>query len=336
MEPYIYIRATPDSLYTSFITLSVTIYPNHKISRCSVILSSKFNIINAETEGGKIETISPRVAVIRFSVNEDVINFKLKIEGALEDSGDVNFPLISAKLQVAFLLEIEPEAPYNVRVQIYFPKDCKGYINYSSIRVGDQKYTFDKREYRLNHVTDGYPETIVSYYTPSIKRSQSSVKIEMETYYRPSFLLFLPSLLFPSMLGLPIVAIWAYPGLEYIQRVLFMIPIFSIIFTIWYKTAPVGMVRLPCLLNHIYVFWTLVWVSYAVAFEIFKIRVSTISFFPYLLLMIATLLELYYFYRHPTQKSKPCIVRLNEIISPWEKTIGEKFIDNLVKLKSRF
>jgi len=95
------------------------------------------------------------------------------------------------------------------------------------------------------------------------------------------------------------------------------------------------MTRLPCLLNHTYVFWTLVWVLYAIAFEIFKIRVNTISFLPYFLLMIVTLLELYHFYRHPTQKSKPCIIRLNEVISPWEKTIGEKFIDNLVRLRIR-
>lgn len=326
-EPKIFIKVIPDSLYASFTNLDVEIYPNQKINSYSICFPNE-NIISVEIEKGFLRTFSSDKVII-FNYDKE-INFRLKIDKAVEDSGDINFPLVSTKLQMVFFIEFESEIQYKLRIQTLFPKDCKGYINDSHIKIGNKKCINGTNE--LIQLTEGYPNTNISYYTQNVESNNKRTEVEIETYYCPSPLLFFPSLLFPPIFGLLISAILV-SGYGLSQKdpitITIVISIFAIIFTIWYKVAPIGMTRVPSLLNHTIIFWALILILYAFSIKLFEINPSEfigifLFFVPYSFLITLTLTQLYNFYLHPTQKmkkSKLFMIKTNEFINQIEEKI---------------
>ena len=316
-EPQIFIKLKPDSLYRSFTTLDVEIYPNQKLNSCSLIFSYECDndIISVEIENKFLKTFSSKKVILHNLKNEK-INFKLKIDNAVEDSGDIKFPLILTKLQMKFSLEVKSktlvdETPYyNIRVQTLIPKDCKGYDDNSSIKIGTR--LFDK-EHKLILLTDGYPKTNISYYTQNVRSEQNNTEVEIETYYFPAPLPFIPSLLIPPMVGLLILAILT-SDLALKDSYPIIISIFAIYSAIWYKVVPIGMKRVPSYLNGYYIFWILISIFFAAIIEALKIYLinievlkiylinnNTLIFLIYLILTIPFLYIFYRFYHHPTR-----------------------------------
>ena len=204
-ESQIFIKVKPDSLYTSFTTLDVEIYPNQKINSCSLIFSNKFDIISVEIEKEFLKTFSSKKVVI-YNLSKEKINFKLKIDNAVEDSGDKGFPIILSTLRMKFFIEVNSKTRFdetpccNIRILTHIPDDCKGKSKNSRIKIGNQVFD-SKGNPWLIQLTDGYPKTNISYYTQNVGSKNKQTEVDIKICYFPAPLLFIPSLIFPFVFG---------------------------------------------------------------------------------------------------------------------------------------
>lgn len=144
-------------------------------------------------------------------------------------------------------------------VCIIYPYPCHAYSNLTAISVDNRDYVaghIRRREspYHLAYHDKGYIRTQVSYACHDSLPKSSSTEIKINSYYRPSFVQYLPPFLFPAIIGLPIVALWGIPDLTFMQQVLGTVSYIPVVFTTWHKGISIGKQRISSLINNLIFF----------------------------------------------------------------------------------
>lgn len=321
---YTYVTIFPESLYSSLTKVKFKIFFLSKSrttlklifpASCPIInikVNSRKTGTNYQMQVGKQRT----TLTIESSSEEREVSVAILIDKAVEDSGEIYFPLISTRLHFCF--RVEPCE--DLMVRIIYPYPCHAYANLTTISVDNRTYVaghIRRKEspYHLAYHDKGYIRTQVSYACHDSLPKQSPTEIKIDSYYRPSFVQYLPPFLFPSIIGLPIVALWGIPDLTFMQRLLGTVSYIPVVFTIWHRGISIGKMRISSLINNLYIFWGMVCFLYTIAFQVLHVETTWIVFLPYLVLMLYVLYVLSLFGTSPIQISEPKIFRVHRFLA---------------------
>ncbi len=322
---YAYVTVFPESLYSSLTRVDFKIFfLDESLARLKIVFPASYPIINVRVSGSKetgakyqmqVGEEGTTLTIKRSSENREA-SITVFIDKAVEDSGEIYFPLISARLNFCFRLE----PCEDLMVRIIYPYPCHAYANLTTINVDNRTYVaghIRRREspYHLAYHDKGYERTQVSYACHDSFPKSSPAEIGIDSYYRPSFVQYLPTFLFPSIIGLPIVALWAIPDLTFMQRLLGTVSYIPVIFTVWDRSISIGKQRISSLINSLYLFWGVVCFFYIIAFQVLHVETTWIVFLPYFALILYALYILSLFGTSPVQISEPKIFWLHRLFA---------------------
>lgn len=327
---YTHITVSPESLYGSLTKVNFkTFYFGNPPAKTRIVFPANYHIadVKVRIRGSKTSyemktTKEGTILTFKPSSQEREVSAIIIVDGAVEDSGEIYYPLISAELHLGFRVE----SCDDLMIRIIYPYPCHAYANSTAISVDDRTYRagdIGRKEssYHLKYHDKGYIHTQVSYACHDSLPKSSSTNVRINSYYRPSFVHYLPPFLFPAIIGLPIIALWGIPDLSFMQRLLATVSYVPVVFTIWQKSISIGKQRISSLINNLYIFWGVVCFLYIATFQLFQVEAAWTIFIPYLLsipylsLLIYTISVLTSFGINPIQVSEPKIFRVHRFFA---------------------
>lgn len=206
--------------------------------------------------------------------SKSVISAKLLIDGAVKDSGWNLFPFVCAHLNLKFTLK----PCINARVRLVFPKNLRGYIAHSFIRIGDKKYDFQAHDKnKLSHESKGLNYEQITYFCSDDSEAIDHTPIEIESYYRLSSHRIILLLISPYVLGIPIIALWFFPYFNFLAKISLTLSVTPLIYYAW-TNASAYMRDIICLESAFYVFLVLAWGLYILLLQLFESNTYIIIF----------------------------------------------------------
>lgn len=279
-----FITICPRSLYTSLTELNIKFLG---ILKQEITFSRPMKLIDIKSYNANLtvdySSDGETKVLLESKQPKDIISVKLLVEGAVTDSGWNLFPFVCAHLNLKFTLR----PCLNVRVRLIFPKNLRGYIAHSYINIGNKRYDFQNyNKYKLSHESKGLIDEQISYFCSDNEASVDPTSIRVESYYRLSSYRILLLLITPYILGIPIVALWFLPYLNFIAKISLTLSIIPLIYYTWIG-ASAYMRDLICLESIYYAVLLLIWGLYILLSQLFGSNIYLISFtaMTYLLLL---------------------------------------------------
>jgi len=296
--PSTFIKVFPRSLYTSlteleirFIGISIPL---------ELILHKPLKLINMDFCGANLsvsnnsETEETKVYIEPKKTNS-IISVKLLVSGAVKDSGWNLFPFVCAHLNLSFSLK----PLFNTSIRLTFPENLRGYIAHSSISIGSKKYDFKSNsENRLDHESKGLVDEQITYFCTDDSNSEERVPIKIESYYRLSSHRILLLLVSPYVLGIPIIALWFFPYLNFPAKLSLTLSVIPLIYYTW-TSASAYMRDIICLETAFYAILVFIWGFYIFMLQLFGSSTYLIIFIActYLVLLYLVL-QIFLQFRH--------------------------------------
>lgn len=196
--------------------------------------------------------------------------FNVSITNAIEDSGYGYYPYVTSLLHLQMIIE----GVDKISTVIELPPGTSPYSMLTEIRINNNKFVWGSREDVQNAIGhyfkgDGKTIQVVLGTRSTVLDHHARIKLCIPFRMRSNLL---PGIvLMPLLIGLPIIIIWGLPEeiASFLTKVYSMLTAFPLLLAVWQRNTQ-GSIHALSYINVLWVFSALIWLGYALYFNLSK------------------------------------------------------------------